>query len=262
MILWNNYKEYTTRFIDKYHPGFFVKFGTMIQSGNPVLVDAALRSAGDLVLESWALKPLMILTRPDLKDLTLSPKTQAALARLSAAKTIEEVRQTIRAADFAKDLIIYEARALDIDVRLDNQVAIDRYANLDYFIFHDLDYAISADAFRQRSTNLNLNAQVQRLISYNRNFALQFDKDIDLGAGSWFNENEWLNENRYVNNNENFNVDKNVNVKEDVSVFVEVVIFATVGFERIAGLDPKEQFLREELVKSVTENFATGARTQ
>lgn len=269
----NNYKEYTTKFIDKYYPGFFDEFAAMIQSGNPVIVDAALRRAGQLVLESWALRPLLVLTRSDQVKLALSPKTKAALDRLSAAKTIEEVRNTVRTAGFGRDLILFDARALNLNVRLDNQLALNRYVDLDYFVFHNLDFSITTDAFRQQARDWNRNIQLPRqidiqlprsidrnlyrLADYNRFFNLQFARDIDLGAGSWFNENEWLNENRYVNNNENFNVDRNVNVKEDVSVVVEAVIFAVVGFEGYAGVDSKAQFLREELVRSITENFAT-----
>jgi hypothetical protein len=240
---YNKTKTFIITFIRKYHPEFFDQFKAQIESGNPLIVDAALRHAGELLVESLFLKPLMILARADLRDTILTKKTQEALKMLAASKSVEELRERLKNDDLRNGLIINKTEWV-VARPLDKQIAKDKFGQLDYLRFHNLDFAFAR----------NLDLQLAKSKAFNAAFNKAFDKDIDLGAGNWFNKNENVNE------NVNVNVDRNVNIKEDVNVAIEAVFVVLLALEPVAGVDEQSQLLHEETIKEITIDFKQEAR--
>jgi hypothetical protein len=175
---YDGHKEYTVAFIDKYYPGFFDSFGPMIQSGNPLIVDGALRRAGELILESWALKAMVLATRKEASDV-LSKKTRDTMKNLGDSRSIEELRAKLRGLETGSNMgaqaigsgiMLMDAKALHIQlngmVTVANQIVTYMNDNLDSFIAINCNRntgAVLAQQAALQSTRMNGSTRIDTL---------------------------------------------------------------------------------------------------
>ncbi|MEA5258450.1 hypothetical protein VB264_11710 [Arcicella aquatica] len=265
------YKEFVIADIKKQSPEFFEEFRAMVQSGDPVLVQTALKYAGEKILGSTStLMPLLILKRnPELIDSLYSKEDKKKLRELAEVSDFAKLKELLNVPDpegrLLKGLMTNRVTNLQINqnrmVNLfpgpntNSMLAVNKNRNFDLNFDRDINFNLNTN----KNLNLQLDRNLNRLqnLNFNRNIDVNFNRLADIGAGSWFNVNENVNENKNVNVNQNVNINQNVNVHEavNIAVAVNVVLFAIDNTPMPSDLFGKEVLFQEQLVKSITKQY-------